>query len=344
MSKVAFEDFAPGTQDLPGSTTVTRDDIVAYARAYDPQPFHLDEEAAQKTFAGGLIASGWHSCAMLMRLVADGLLLDSTCMGAPGIEEVRWLKPVRPGDTVRARCTTLGTRVSRSRPEMGFVHFRLELLNQRQEMVLSQVNWIMFGRRDASAVPSPGEERSSGKPEASARPNGSAVPERAAPPAEAHDLGSHHFDPEEIIRFARAFDPQPFHIDSDAAARSHFGALCASGWHTAAVWMRRMVEYRRRAAEAMLARGEQPPALGVSPGFTDLRWLKPVYAGDTIAYASTLLDERPSASRPGWSLASSRNTGVNQHGERVFEFTGKVFVKGAAGPVSDPQTRSGSAR
>lgn len=343
MCKLAFEDFAPGTQDLPGSTTVTRDDIVGYAREYDPQPFHLDEEAAQKTFAGGLIASGWHSCAIMMRLVAGGLLLDSSCMGAPGIEEVRWAKPVRPGDTLRARCTTLGTRVSRTRPEMGFVHFRLELLNQRQETVLSQVNWIMFGRRDVLAALPAGEQQSSGKAEDSARPNGSAVSEGLAP-AEAHDLGSHRFDADEIIRFARAFDPQPFHIDSEAAARSHFGALCASGWHTAAVWMRRMVEYRRRVSAEMLARGEQPPTLGVSPGFTDLRWLKPVYAGDTIAYASTLLEERPSASRPGWSLTSSRNTGVNQRGERVFEFTGKVFVKAAASAVSDPQSRSGSAR
>lgn len=341
MAKVAFEDFAPGAQDLPGSTTVTRDDIVAYARDYDPQPFHLDEEAARKTFAGGLIASGWHSCAMMMRLVADGLLLDSSCMGAPGIEEVRWAKPVRPGDTLHARCTTLDTKTSRSRPEMGFVHFRLELLNQRQETVLSQVNWIMFGRRDALATPPAREQRSSGKPEVSARPNGSAPAESPAP-TETHDLGSHRFDAEEIIRFARAFDPQPFHIDPDAAAHSHFGALCASGWHTAAVWMRRMVEYRRRIAAEMLARGEQPPTLGVSPGFTDLRWLKPVYAGDTIAYASTLLEERPSASRPGWSLASSRNTGVNQRGERVFEFTGKVFVKPAADSVSDPRSRSGS--
>lgn len=142
---------------------------------------------------------------------------------------------------------------------------------------------------------------------------------------ETHDLGSHQFEADEIVRFARAFDPQPFHIDPDAAIRSHFGGLCASGWHTAAVWMRRMVEHRRHAREATLARGESPIELGVSPGFTDLRWLKPVYAGDTITFASTLIDSRPSASRPGWSLVSHRNTGANQHGERVFEFRGTVF-------------------
>lgn len=325
MPRLFFEDFALGSSVLPGSVTITRDDIVAYAREYDPQAFHLDEESARQTFAGGLIASGWHSCALMMRLVADGLLVDSSCMGAPGIEEVRWLRPVRPGDTLVARCTTLDTKISRSRPEMGLVHFHLELLNQRREVVLSQVNWIIFARRDAAPLQGAGEE---------SRPSGAPQPgDRTDPPPsiddrvadEIHDLGSHHFDAEEIIRFARAFDPQPFHIDPDAAARSHFGGLCASGWHTAAVWMKLMVGHRQRTSRAMLARGESPSALGVSPGFTDLRWLKPVYAGDTITYASTLLYKRPSASRPGWGLVSHRNSGDNQHGERVFEFTGKVF-------------------
>lgn len=325
MPKLFFEDFAPGSVDLPGSITLGRDDVVAFAREYDPQPFHLDEEAAQQTFAGGLIASGWHSCALMMRLLADGLLLGSSCMGAPGIEEVRWLGPVRPGDTLVARCTTLDTKTSRSRPEMGIVQFRLELFNQRKEAVVSQTNWIMFGRRDAA--PHQSADETSRSPDAAqfGSRTGSALSIDGPGADEVHDLGSHRFDAEEIIRFARAFDPQPFHIDPEAAARSHFGRLCASGWHTAAMWMRLMVDHRQRSSRAMLARGESPAALGVSPGFTDLRWLKPVYAGDTITFASRLLEKRPSATRPGWGLVSHRNTGDNQHGERVFEFTGKVF-------------------
>jgi len=326
MSRLFFEDFLPGSVDLPGSVTVSRDDILAFAREYDPQPFHLDEEAAQQAFAAGLIASGWHSCALMMRLVAEGLLLDSSCMGAPGIEEVRWMKPVRPGDTLRARCTTLDTKTSRSRPEMGLVHFRLELLNQREEVVLDQVNWIIFGRRDGVASSEAGDKPVT--PAGGAAPSASPAPDGPAADG-SEDLGSHRFEAEEIIRFARAFDPQPFHIDPDAAARSHFGGLCASGWHTAAVWMRLMVEHRRRASQAAIARGETATTLGVSPGFSDLRWLKPVYAGDTVSYASALLEERPSASRPGWSVVSRRNTGTNQKGERVFEFTGKVFQRSA---------------
>ncbi len=338
MPRLFFEDFAPGAADLPGSVTVTKDAILAYAREYDPQVFHVDEEAAKATFVGGLIASGWHSCALLMRLIADGFIIESSSMGAPGVEETQWTRPIRPGDTIRARRTVLETKASRSRPEMGLVRFRFELLNQRDEVVLSQLNWMMFGRR--SALPSageggPGMRAGTGAVEAGTTAPLPPPPQRAAglsapffedlAPGQTRDLGGYTFEADEIIRFAKQFDPQVFHVDPEAAKRSHFGGLCASGWHTAAVWMKLMVDFRRRAREATLARGERPRELGPSPGFKELRWLKPVYAGDTISFASTFVEKRPSASRPGWGLAFHRNTGDNQHGERVFEFTGAAF-------------------
>jgi acyl dehydratase len=140
------------------------------------------------------------------------------------------------------------------------------------------------------------------------------------------DLGSHLFTAEEIKTFARAFDPQLFHVDDEAARQSHFGALCASGWHTAATWMRLMVLYRRREADALAARGEPVPALGPSPGFREMRWLKPVYAGDTISYSSEVVDKRASISRPAWGLVGFRNSGTNQHGETVVSFVSTAFV------------------
>jgi acyl dehydratase len=133
-------------------------------------------------------------------------------------------------------------------------------------------------------------------------------------------LGSHLFTADGIITFARAYDPQPFHVDEAAAKASHFGGLCASGWHTAAVWMRLMVDDIR-------AQGVPAANLGPSPGFQDMRWLKPVYAGDTITYSTTPIEKRALASRPEWGLLSSLNAGVNQHGIEVFRFTGLVFVK-----------------
>ncbi len=140
-------------------------------------------------------------------------------------------------------------------------------------------------------------------------------------------LGHHTFTAAEIKAFAARFDPQPFHVDEAAAARSHFGALIASGWHTAVVGMRLIIDHKRRREEDERARGEPSAKTGVSPGFRDLKWLKPVFAGDTIAYASEVLEARPLKSRPGWGLVFTRHTGTNQAGELVFSFIGSVFVE-----------------
>jgi acyl dehydratase len=140
-------------------------------------------------------------------------------------------------------------------------------------------------------------------------------------------LGGHTFTAEEIKAFAHRFDPQPFHMDEVAARESHFGALCASGWHTSAVWMRLMVEYRRRLAEAALTRGEPVAAIGPALGFRDLKWHKPVYANDTISYQSEIVDKRLSRSKPSLGLLSVRATGVNQHGEIVLSFVSTTFLE-----------------
>ena len=141
------------------------------------------------------------------------------------------------------------------------------------------------------------------------------------------ELGRHTFTADGIKAFARRFDPQPFHLDEDAAARSHFGALCASGWHTASIWMRLMVEHQNRADEALRARGEAVAELGPSPGFRELKWLKPVYVGDTITYFTEVIDKRASSSRPQWGLMWIRNSGVNQKGEPVISFISVAFVE-----------------
>jgi acyl dehydratase len=141
------------------------------------------------------------------------------------------------------------------------------------------------------------------------------------------EIGSHTFTTDAIKAFARAFDPQPFHLDEAAAARSHFGALCASGWHTASVWMRLMVDYQNREDAARRARGEAVATLGPSPGFRELKWQKPVYVGDTITYATEVIDKRASNSRPQWGLMSIRNSGVNQKSETVISFISAAFVE-----------------
>ncbi|WP_186419558.1 MaoC family dehydratase [Bosea sp. CS1GBMeth4] len=330
-----FEDFATGSVSDYGSIAVPQSDIVAYASRFDAQDFHIDPDKAKASFVGSLIASGWHSCALLMRLVAEAFLLDSTSMGSPGVEEVKWLRPVRPGDVLGLRWSVLETKESRSRPEMGLVKFRFELLNQRGEPVVEQNNWVMFGRRGSGFEAARGDwlkhEAAYEPPLAASAvepPAGQTAPARFFEDlviGQTHELGSLVFTPEEIVAFARSFDPQPFHMDEEAARRSSFGGLCASGWHTAAGWMAAMVSHRRR-QEAALAPGAAP-RLGPSPGFKNLRWLKPVYAGDRITYYSAVADKRPSFSRPEWGLFFHHNTGVNQKGETVLSFDGCVFIE-----------------
>jgi acyl dehydratase len=141
------------------------------------------------------------------------------------------------------------------------------------------------------------------------------------------ELGSHRFDTDEIKSFARRFDPQRFHVDEVEAERSHFGKLCASGWHTVFLWMRAMVEYRRRETDARRARGEPVAKIGPSPGFRDLKWIKPVYAGDTISFATEILEKRPSNSKPQSAILHMLNTGTNQNGDLVISFVSVTFVE-----------------
>lgn len=140
-------------------------------------------------------------------------------------------------------------------------------------------------------------------------------------------LGAHTFTREEIIAFARDFDPQRFHLDDAAAAASLFGALSASGWHTASIWLRHVIDFRKRQGDQMRFRGETPARWGPSPGFENLKWLKPVLAGDTIAFTARFAEKRDSRSRPDVGLVFSANEGTNQHGDLVFAVTSKMFVQ-----------------
>jgi len=144
-----FEDFPPGDVRESPARTVTRDEIVAFAREFDPQPFHIDETAAKATIYEGLIASGWHTIAIYMRLMWDSYLKDTASLGSPGVDEVRWLKPVRPGDTLRARFTVLEAVPSRSKPDRGIVRSLSEVFNQHGEVVMTLRGLGMFGRRPA---------------------------------------------------------------------------------------------------------------------------------------------------------------------------------------------------
>jgi acyl dehydratase len=155
-----FEDIAVGETVPFGRKVVSRDEIVEFARAFDPQPFHLDEEAAKHSLIGRLCASGWHSCAMLMRMLTDEVLNKSASLGSPGMEEVKWLKPVFPGDVLSGRYTCTAKRVLGSRPEVGLCHVLFEMLNQDGDVVMTWNSSQFF------KVRSPSGHEPEGKPEA----------------------------------------------------------------------------------------------------------------------------------------------------------------------------------
>ena len=146
-----FEDFREGEVLPLGPRTVTREEIVAFAAEFDPQPFHVDPDAAEQGPFGGLIASGWHTAALYMRMYVDALLNKTISMGSPGVEELRWLRPVRPGDTLAGTATVLSVRASKNRPDMGIVQFRFELANQRREPVMRVQSPMFFARRPSEA-------------------------------------------------------------------------------------------------------------------------------------------------------------------------------------------------
>ena len=142
-----WEDFPVGLVREFGAMPVTREAVLAFAAEFDPQPFHLDDAAAEAGLFGRLSASGWHTCAMSMRMMCDAYLLDASSLGSPGIDSLRWTKPVHPGDTLSMRMTTLEARPMASRPNVGLMLSKWEVLNQHRALVLTMQGWGMFGRR-----------------------------------------------------------------------------------------------------------------------------------------------------------------------------------------------------
>jgi acyl dehydratase len=330
MDLIHFEDVAMGDAEPFGDYEMTKEEVIEFAGQFDPQPFHLDEEAAKKTLLGGLSASGWHTAAVSMKLLYESFLTHAASMGGPGIDELKWVKPVRPGDRLSLRRSVLGKKESLSRPDLGIIHNLTEVVDQNGDVVMRYRNPIMLRRRGAdqhlrapelprkAAIQDPADLTTSSEPPFFGRYfEDLAVGQRA-------DLDPFTFDKEAITAFARKYDPQPFHVDEEAARQSHFGGLVASGWHTGAAYMRQLIAQRKRISAKILAQGGTLPIPGPSPGFNNLLWRTPVYAGDTLRFSSEIVAKRP-VSRPGWGLVFFHNKAVNQDDRRVFEFEAIAF-------------------
>ena len=152
MTTLTFEDFPPGRFGSFGPRHVTREEILAFATEFDPQPMHLDEEAAKQSLLGGLSASGWHLCSIMMRMMVDGFIGHAASLGSPGVNEVRWLAPLRPGDDLMLDVDVTEARPSRSRPETGIVMFRCTVRNAAGLALCEMVSPIMVGRRASAGA------------------------------------------------------------------------------------------------------------------------------------------------------------------------------------------------
>lgn len=321
-----FEDLEPGEVVRSAPIRLTREAIIAFARLYDPQPFHLDEASASRSLLGGLAASGWHMTALGMRLYYDSFIRSVASMGAPAVDEVRWLRPLRAGTDVSLVITVGEKRESSSRPDLGIVAMVLELKDTTGETIMVQKGPLLVQRRGTSQRrPAAAPAIAPTVPQAP----GPAHPMLAAPFEEIEvgtsiTLGTERFTPEVIKSFARLYDPQYFHVDEAAAEASHFGGLIASGWQTAAFWMKHYIAARERSAEARRQRRLIVETGGPSPGFTGLKWPRPVRAGDVVTYGLTVSGKRR-VRRPGWGVIETLNTGHTADGTLVFSFQGQIY-------------------
>jgi acyl dehydratase len=334
-NRLHHEDLEVGTAVDCGSTTVRKDEIVAFGQAWDPQPLHVDEEAAKATLVGGLCASGWHTCCIMMRLVADNMLNRVASLGAPGVDEGRWMVPLRPGDVVNCRYTVLEKRDLRSRPDVGICKALVELFNQKGETVANWRTNQLTRRRYPGAAPGAPAVKRERKGDATLWEVPGGNPSLVRPDlyfedrqiGELTDFGSHTFTGDEIVSFASAFDPQPFHLDEAAAKASLFGALCASGWHTVLFAVRGHILARLEGNRQARAQGIKLAAYGPSPGFRSLSWYKPVYVGDTLDYRGQLAAKIDLKSRPDRGLLATEIEARNQRGESVLRLTSQILAE-----------------
>jgi acyl dehydratase len=250
---LTLEDFPPGRFGTFGPRHVTREEMLAFAAEFDPQPMHLDEEAAKRSMLKGLSGSGWHLCSIIMRMMFDGFI----------------------GRKCRRRGAVRDSHADHRAAARGW-----RLMRFFEDMEIGQ-------RRE---------------------------------------VGSFTFTAEAIKKFAAQFDPQRFHLDEEAGRKSLFGGLAASGWHVGSVCMKLLIADALQQSKDAAARGEAVAVWGPSPGFRELRWIRPVLAGDTIGFSSEIETKRTSSSRPEWGILQARNTGTNQRGELVYSVLATAFV------------------
>jgi acyl dehydratase len=308
------EDLTVGRVQLFAVTTASEEEILAFRREYDPLPPPAEDKVC---------ASPLHVCAMMMRAFCDGFLNRIASLGAPGVDEVTWSLPVRPGDVLSLRHRILEKRDLASRPDVGLSKMVVELVNGRDEVAAGWITNQLVRRRHPAAARAT-SHRIARAPLVSLwddpAPAAASSFDKDARLGAKTAFGRHAFAEAEIIAFARRFDPQPFHTDPASAKGSLFAGLCASGWHTAAVASRAAATARLFCNAAARERGLELPVLAPAAAWRDLRWPRPVYVGDVVEFRARLSEKTAHPVRRDVGRVGTEVQGRNQRGEIVLAF------------------------
>lgn len=317
--------MAAGERGQIGSLAFSRSDIVAFASEFDAQPFHLDESAAETTLLGGLAASGWHTCAVVMGLLRDVLTARGLSVEPAGVEEVIWLKPVRPGDRLSVSllwhertCATCGD-------SMGSFPAAIEAANQ---LGTSVMRWRMDCLVHAAGVLSgdwpPADAgcpvRKAREPRVIRRPGEHGIKFfEHVEPGDEIDLGSYAFAAAAVRDFRARYDGASSGASGDPAR--------VSPWHITAAWMHCIVRYYGHHADLLTRRGERVPMLGPAAGVKHIRWHKPVRAGDTISFRAWAERKVEIATHDDWGLLVVGAEGMNERGDAVVSFYPQMLLE-----------------
>ncbi|MFV0366922.1 MAG: MaoC/PaaZ C-terminal domain-containing protein [Hyphomicrobiaceae bacterium] len=324
--KLFWEDFPVGQVMDFGCCELSREDIIDFARQFDPQPFHIDEQAARSTIFEGLAASGWHVCVTYMAMFQEHLLSRCQRAGLYGIEEIKWRIPVRPGDELSCRVTCVERNVSVGRKGFGICTLFCEGLNAcgqtvmslRLQLELQLQSMCHVGLIDAGAcVPN---KRHGSNVTRLPRQHAITFFEDVQLGTEI-SLGGFRFAEESVVSFNERYGPHPMHPDASE------NRLCVSGWHVTSIWMQRLISYYKSEAERLRLSGDRAPELGPSPGIKHLRWHRPVYAGDSLIFSSWAERKFGVQSRPDWGLLLSGTDVRNQSGKCVVSFYALLLLE-----------------
>lgn len=327
MLQLYWEDIDCGETVPFGTATMTRDEIVAFATEFDPQPFHLDDEAARDTILKGQSASGWHTCAIVHRLMADALAERALPLQLSGAEDIRWRKPVRPGDTLSGRLVISAKSACACDERSGACHAIVDVTNQSSDVVATWRTDCIVPRRNPS----------SGYGACAGRPCGGRIA-RASRVRADHgikffddvgigddiDLGCYAFTEERVGAFLERYGSVgqfPSH-DHGFASDQRIGQ-----WHIVSAWMHCIVRYYRQHAERLRRRCESVPLLGPAAGVKHLRWHAPVRVGELISFSTWAERKIEISTRDSWGLLVAGAEGVNAAGTKVVSFYPQMLLQ-----------------